>query len=110
MGYLLFLVYIAIVVACVVGMWKVFEKAGQPGWASIIPFYNLYILTCEIAKKEIMWFIIYIIPCTAIVGAIVVGLQVAKKFGKSEAYGIGLGLLPMIFYPMLGFGQDKYQG
>ena len=47
------LFYLALIVVIIVAMWKVFEKAGQPGWAAIVPFYNMYVLTCEIAKKEI---------------------------------------------------------
>jgi len=91
-------------------MWKVFEKAGQPGWAAIVPIYNGYVLTCEIAKKEILWFILMFIPFVGIIASIMVSLEVARKFGKSDGFGIGLAFLPFIFYPMLAFGDAQYQG
>lgn len=98
-----------------VGMWKVFEKAGQPGWAAIIPFYNFYVMTILIAKKEMLWFILFLIGSficgpLAIVASFVVNLEIASKFGKGAGYGIGLTLLPFIFYPMLGFGSARYRG
>lgn len=110
MEYVCLLFYIAMIVAIVVAMWKVFEKAGQPGWAAIVPFYNVYILTCEIAKKEILWFILMFIPLVNIVASVLVSIEVAKKFGKSEAFGVGLAFLGFIFYPMLAFSDAQYQG
>jgi hypothetical protein len=102
------LVLVGVVVACI-GMWKVFEKAGQPGWAGIIPFYNMFILTTEIARKEILWFVLMFIPCVNIVAAIIVCIDVAKNFGKGPGFGIGLALLSPIFFPILGFGDAKFQ-
>lgn len=110
MGYFCTFVYIAMIVVIIAGMWKVFEKAGQPGWAAIVPFYNLYVLTCNIAKKEILWFILFFIPLVNLVAAIIVSIEVAKKFGKTELFGVGLALLGFIFYPMLGFGDARYEG
>jgi len=110
MGFVCILLYIALIVVIIAGMWKVFEKAGQPGWAAIIPFYNMYVLTCQIAKKEILWFVLMFIPLVNIVAAIIVSIEVAKKFGKSELFGVGLALLGFIFYPMLGFGDAEYEG
>ena len=103
------LVYIAIFVLVIVGFWKVFEKAGHPGWAAIIPFYNIYIL-CKIAGRPGWWLILMLIPIVSIIVAIIVSLDVAKAFGKSTAFGIGLALLSPIFYPILGFGKAQYQG
>ncbi len=101
---------LVMVVAIIASLWKVFEKAGQPGWAAIVPVYNVYILTCEIAKKEILWFILFFIPIAGLVAAVIVSIEVAKKFGKSELFGIGLAFLGFIFYPILGFGDAQYQG
>jgi hypothetical protein len=100
---LLFLVIIA-------SLWKLFDKAGKPGWAAIVPFYNMYVLTCEIAGKEILWFILQFIPCVNIVVQIMVWLEVARKFGRSDGFGIGLALLSPIFLPILAFGDAEYQG
>ena len=110
LGLLCPLVFLGLFIVVMVGMWKVFEKAGQPGWAAIVPIYNQYILTCEIAKKEILWFILMFIPVANLVAAVMVSIEVARKFGKTEAYGIGLAFLGFIFYPMLGFSDARYRG
>jgi len=100
---------LAILVAIIAGFWKVFVKAGKPGWAAIIPIYNVVVLL-EIAGKPIWWVILFLIPLVNIVMAIIVSIAVARCFGKSDAFGIGLGLLGFIFYPILGFGDAQYQG
>ena len=64
----------------------------------------------EIAGRPIWWFILLIIPLVGIIVAIVVSLDIAKNFGQGAGFGIGLALLPFIFYPILGFGDAKYQG
>lgn len=103
------LIELAIVVAVVAGIWKVFEKAGKPGWAAIIPIYNIIVLL-EIVGKPIWWIIGFFIPCLNIVVAILVALEVAKCFGKGAGFGIGLALLPFVFYPILGFSDARYLG
>ena len=109
MGAVLSLVYLAVVVLALVGMWKAFEKAGQPGWAGIVPVYNMYVLTL-MAKKPILWFVLLFVPCVGIVVAIMIMIEVAKLFGKSTGFAVGLVLLPFVFWPMLGFGDAKYTG
>ncbi|MBX3412688.1 MAG: signal peptidase I [Pirellulales bacterium] len=108
MGMCCFVLEIAILIVVIIGLWKTFQKAGKPGWASIIPFYNMYVLT-EIAGRPILWFILMLIPCVNIIAHIVVSIDVAKNFGKDTLYGVGLILFPFIFYPLLGFGDAKYQ-
>ncbi len=110
MEYICILFYIALIVVMLAAMWKVFEKAGQPGWAAIVPFYNAYVLVTKIAKKEILWFILLFIPLVNIVIAVLVAIEVAKKFGKSELFGVGLAFLGFIFYPILAFGDAEYEG
>lgn len=107
-GLFVFAVEIAILVAIIAGFWKVFVKAGKPGWAAIVPIYNVIVLL-EIAGKPLWWIILFLIPIVNIVMVVLVGIAVAKKFGKSDAFGIGLGLLGFIFYPILGFGDAQYQ-
>ena len=92
--------FVVFVVPTIAGMWKLFEKAGKPGWAAIIPFYNMFVLN-EIARKEILWFVLTLIPCVNIVAMIVICMDVAKHFGKDPIYGVGLALLPFIFFPLL---------
>nr|WP_294791532.1 DUF5684 domain-containing protein [uncultured Mucilaginibacter sp.] len=96
-------------VITVIGMWKTFEKAGKPGWAAIIPIYN-YIVMLEIIGKPIWWIILLLLPCVNIVIAVWVINLLAKSFGKSEGFTIGLLFFPFIFYPILGFGSATYQG
>ena len=105
----LFLFEIALIVAIVAGFWKTFVKAGKPGWAAIIPIYNVIVLL-EIAGKPLWWVILMFIPLVNIIVAVFVCIAVAKNFGKSDAFGIGLALLGFIFFPILGFGDAQYQG
>jgi len=88
-----------------VGIWKVFTKAGQPGWAALVPFYNLVVLM-KIAGKPAWWFMLCCIPVVNLIASI----PVAKKFGKDTKFAVGLALLPMVFYPILGLGRATYQG
>ena len=108
-GLLFFLFYMALIVLVVAGMWKMYSKAGQPGWASIIPIYNLIVLM-EIAGKPIWWFLLFMIPFVNIVIAIMVYIEIAARFGKGGGFAVGLILLPFVFFPMLGFGSATYQG
>lgn len=89
--------------------WKVFSKAGHPGWASIIPIFNTYVL-CKVAGRPGWWVLLMFIPLVNVVILIIVSIDVAKNFGKGAGFGIGLFLLPFIFYPILGFGSAQYQG
>jgi uncharacterized membrane protein YoaK (UPF0700 family) len=102
--------WLLIVVVVIAGLWKVFVKAGQPGWACIIPIYNLYCWIVEIGGKEWWWFFLYLIPIVNIVIAILVAISVSRNFGKGVAFALGLIFLPFIFLPILGFGDATYGG
>ena len=106
-GVTFFIVYLAIIVVAIAGMWKTFEKAGQPGWASIIPFYNYYIMGQIGGVKN--WWLIFI-PIVNIYIIFVMMIAIAKSFGKDTAFGIGLVFLGFIFFPVLGFGSATYLG
>ena len=93
----------------IVAMWKVFTKAGQPGWASIIPIYNLYVW-CKIVGRPWWWILLMLIPFVNFIVAIILCIDTAKSFGKRAGFGIGLALLGIIFWPILGFGSAQYQG
>ena len=93
----------------IVAMWKVFTKAGQPGWASIIPIYNLYVW-CKIVGRPGWWIILMLIPFVNFIIGIILCIDMAKSFGKGVGFGIGLALLGIIFLPILGFGSAQYQG
>jgi len=106
-----FIGLIALVVGLfiLVSVWKVFTKAGQPGWAVLIPIYNAYIV-CKIAGRPGWWVILLCIPLVNLVVAIIVLIDLAKSFGKGAGFGVGLVFLPFVFYPILGFGDARYGG
>ena len=108
-GVVFFLIMTAIVIVLIASMWKVFVKAGKPGWAAIVPIYNIIVML-EIVGKPLWWIVLFMIPFANFVAAILIGLEMAKCFGKSQAFGIGLVLLGPIFYPILGFGDARYLG
>ena len=95
--------------------WKIFDKAGQPGWAVLIPFYNLYVYT-QIIKRPGWWMLLYVfagfIPIIGAIAILVVSIvdtiRLANVFGRSSGFGVGLILLGIIFYPILAFGDSYY--
>lgn len=102
------LFWLAFAVLMIVAMWKVFVKAGKPGWAAIVPIYNIIVLL-EIIGRPIWWIFLFIIPFVNLVMAIIVMLDLAKAFGKSVMFAIfGLVLFSPIGWLMLGFGKDQY--
>jgi hypothetical protein len=101
------IIYIAVIVFAIVCMWTVFGKAGKPGWGCIVPIYNI-ILLCDIAGKSRWWTLLCFIPLVNIVAVIILSLGVAKNFGRSDGFGVGLFFLAPIFYGILAFGSSKY--
>ena len=109
-GTMMLIVCLVIAVVFIIGLWKVFVKAGQPGWACIVPIYNVYILM-KIAGKPGWWTLLYFIPFVNFVIGIIVCISIAKAFGRSPAFGvIMLFFLSAIGYLILGFGNDRYLG
>jgi hypothetical protein len=100
---------LAVAILMFAGMWKTFEKAGEPGWGAIVPIYNIYLM-CKIAGRPGWWVILCIIPCVSIIFLIIVYLDLAKNFGKGAGFGLGLAFLTFIFFPILGFGDARYGG
>jgi hypothetical protein len=102
-------VWLAVAVLYVASWWTLFVKAGKPGWAAIIPIYNVIVLL-DIIGRPVWWVILYFVPVVNWIIALIVSIDVAKAFGKSAAFGIGLWLLGFVFYPILAFGDTRYQG
>jgi hypothetical protein len=100
---------LALAIFLIAAMWRVFEKAGQPGWAAIIPIYNYYIMT-KIAGKPGWWTLMLFIPGVNLIFVIWLDNMISKSFGKDEGFTAGLVLLGVIFWPILGFGSAKYLG
>ncbi len=106
-GGVFFVIWLAVLVLVIASLWKIFTKAGKPGWAAIVPIYNIIVLL-EIIRKPIWWIVLFLIPCVNIIAAILVALELAKVFGKGAGFAIGMILLPFVFYPILGFGDAEY--
>ncbi|MCD6090050.1 MAG: signal peptidase I [Bacteroidales bacterium] len=100
---------VALIVFLVVAEWKVYTKAGQSGWAVLIPFYNLYILL-KIVGKPGWWLLLLLVPIVNIIIPIYVVYLLSKSFGQGVGFTIGLIFLSFIFIPILGFGDSKYLG
>ena len=118
---------IILYVLLVIAQWKIFTKAGEPGWKSLIPIYNIYVF-CKIIRVS-FWIWCLLIPIGlgvvsaiinnttvttimsgvyAFVFEILYAVKLAKAFNKGVGFIIGLILLPNIFYLILGFGNSKY--
>ncbi|MBL6865911.1 MAG: signal peptidase I [Flavobacteriales bacterium] len=107
-------VTILIVLVFTIAGWRLFSKAGKPGWAIVVPFYNLYIYT-QIIKRPGWWILLYFsiaIPAVGALGivflSIIDQLRLAKVFGRSEGFGVGLILLGWVFFPILAFSESHY--
>jgi hypothetical protein len=103
------ILYFVVIVFFIYCMWRVFAKAGKPGWAAIIPFYNV-IVELEIVGRPWYWLLLMLIPFVNIVLAIIVMIRMAKVFGKGGGFAVGLILLPFIFLPILAFDSSTYLG
>ncbi len=103
-GMILFLGFLKIA-----GTWRVYQKAGKPGWACLVPFYNFIVLLQMVGKQE--WWVLWLfVPIANVVVTIWVTNLLSKSFGKDEAFTLGLIFLPFIFFPILGFGNAEYHG
>jgi hypothetical protein len=108
MNYLLPFVGLAVVLLMIASMWKVFVKAGQPGWAALVPIYNVLILL-KITGKPAWWLALFCVPVANFVVIILVVIALAKSFGKGTGFGLGILFLGFVFYPILGFGSAEYK-
>ncbi len=103
------MVWATITIPAVVAGWLgVFPKAGQPRWAALIPGYNIYVLTVRVARLSPLWFVLIMLPPANLIAAILVNVEVAKRFGKTEAFGVGMSVFGFVLYPLIGFGRDDY--
>jgi hypothetical protein len=104
----LLVIELVLLAVVIVGLWKLFQKAGKPGWAAIIPIYNTCILI-DIAGKPIWWILLMFIPFVNLVVGILVMVGLAQNFGRGTGTVIGLIFLPMLFLLILGFGSAEYK-
>ncbi|MBW2509510.1 MAG: signal peptidase I, partial [Deltaproteobacteria bacterium] len=97
------IIQLAIVAFFLAVMWKIFEKAGKPGWAAIIPIYNIVVLL-EIVGRPVWWILLLLIPIVNIVVGFLLALDLSRSFGHDLAFALGLFFLGFVFYPILAFG------
>jgi len=107
-------IVIPIVLIAIVAIWRIFTKAGQPGWAVLIPFYNIYVYS-QVVKRPGWWMLLYFASIIPVVGSLAVlfvsiidNLRLAKLFGKSSGFGVGIILLGVVFLPILALGDADY--
>lgn len=108
LGATFWIVWCAVFLFYIAAMWKVFTKAGQPGWAAIIPIYNMVVL-CQIAGKPVWWVLLMFIPFVNIVVAVMVWHNVSLRFGHGVGFTLGLLFLGFIFIPVLAWGSSEYR-
>ena len=110
---LIIIVYFALVVFMIAAMWTLFAKAGQPGWAVLVPIYNWYIM-CKMIGKSGWWVVFLCIPFVNFLAGLIFSImwcgQVSKDFGRGGGTAVGLFFLPFIFVPILAFGSAQYLG
>ena len=102
-------IYIVSVIVMIVAQWKLFSKAGKPGWASLVPVYNTVVML-EIVGRPTWWILLLLFPCTAPIILVIMAVDLAKSFGKGGGFAVGLILLGIVFFPILAFGSAQYEG
>ena len=103
------IVSLAVFILQIVAKWKIFNKAGEHGWAALIPFYNTYVLY-KITWENGLFFLLSYIPCLNVIVTVMTNMKLSAVFGKSDGFAIGLSLLGFIFYPILAFDSSEYDG
>lgn len=102
------LIYFGFIIVLIASMWKIFTKAGRPGWAAIVPVYN-FIVLLEIVNKPLWWILLLFVPLVNLIAIIIIYHELSKAFGK----GVGMTILYFVFgigFIILGFGDATYQG
>ncbi len=110
-GFMIFIWILSLVLIVIklIGLWKVFSKAGHAGWESLIGGHNIFV-ELEMAGIKGYWFFLLFVPIANIVVTFWKDIELAKSFGKGTGFGVGMALLPWIFIPILGFGKSEYMG
>ena len=113
MGAFVWIIAMAVSIIMIVSMWKIFQKAGKPGWAALIPIYNTVVLF-QITGINPLLLLLALIPVVGSIAIIILSflsyIRLAQAFGKSGGFAVGLILLNVIFMPMLAFSDAEYQG
>lgn len=108
-GPMFWLVWLVIMVVFIAAWWKVFTKAGEPGWAALIPIYNAYVFL-KIVGRPGWWLLLYLVPLVNVIIAVIVQVDLARSFGRGIGFALGLIFLSPIFILILGFSEIRYEG
>ncbi len=103
------LIGLTVAAVMIASMWKLFVKAGKPGWAAIVPIYNVVVML-EIIGRPIWWIVLFFIPVVSFFAGIIIALEFAKAYGKDLLWGLGIVFLGIVFLPLMAFGDTQYQG
>lgn len=103
------IVSLVIFILQIVAKWKIFDKAGERGWAALVPFYSTYVLY-KITWENGLFFLLSYIPCLNVIVTVMTNMKLSAVFGKNDGFAIGLSLLGFIFYPVLAFDSSEYDG
>lgn len=105
-----FLALFAVTIVSIIGLWHIYKKAQKPGWAAIVPIYNM-IVWCDIVGRPRWWVALLFVPFVSIVISVILSLDLAKSFGKSDGYGALVFFFSFVMYPIMGFSKDiQYTG
>ena len=104
-----FIIILICSIAIIAGVWKTYEKANEAGWKCLIPIYSSYI-QAKISVGNGWMFLLVVIPLIGWIFNIYLTFKFAQSFGKGVLFTLGLIFLPIIFYPILGFGSAEYLG
>lgn len=103
------LIVLAVSILMIIAMWRIFTKAGKPGWASLVPIYNMVVMMQIVGRPE--WQVVLMfLPFAHIYISIVLPLDLAKSFGKTTGFGVLMIFFPAIMNPILAFGSSRYVG
>lgn len=103
----LWFVLFGLLILMIASMWRIYTKAGEPGWVSVIPVYNAVKLL-EIEGLPLWWVILMFVPLVNLVMYVVLQYSLARVFNKGTGFALGLVFLPVIFTPILAFGAATY--
>lgn len=99
---------VAVMLFYIIVLWIVYEKAGEAGWASLIPIYNVLVYL-RMASMSMWYFLLLLIPLVNFVVSIIMIMRLSRNFGHGVLFGFGLLLLPFLFYPILAFGESEFE-
>lgn len=95
---------LAVVAVTLTSFWRLFQRAGEPGWATLVPIYNAVVLL-RVAQRPLWWVLLMAVPLVNVAVLVAVNIALSHRFGRSTAFGVGLSLLPFVFLPLLAFGE-----